>query len=75
MIVGRTYLLAGEPVVIVTQWRLGHGKVKPRNVTIQRADGTRDVRPFRGLRATSQIGTAGVHGDRREAVMPAPAAP
>lgn len=43
---GRTYLERGEPVVVEIGWR-GRG---PRNVLIRRADGTRVVRPFRGLR-------------------------
>ncbi len=61
-IVGRTYLERGEPVVVLVQW----AQVKraelitqpspaiktttPRNVLIERADGSRVVRPFRGLR-------------------------
>lgn len=61
-IVGRTYLERGEPVRVLTQWRqipkverldlpgLELGAVTPRNVLIERADGTRVVRPFRGLR-------------------------
>lgn len=43
---GRVYLERGQPVVVLVGWR-GNG---PRNVLIQRADGTRTVRPFRGLR-------------------------
>jgi acetyl esterase len=45
-IVGRTYYERGQPVVVLVQWN-GKG---PRNVMIERADGTRTVRPFRGLR-------------------------
>lgn len=44
--IGRTYLERGSPVVVLARWS-GKG---PRNVLIQRADGTRVVRPFRGLR-------------------------
>lgn len=55
-IVGRTYLERGEPVVIVTQWRTGHGPGGPRNVRIRRADGSEDVRPFRGLRSPAGDG-------------------
>ena len=44
--VGRTYLLRGEPVVVICRWR-GQG---PRNVLLERGDGSRLVRPFRGLR-------------------------
>lgn len=43
---GRTYLERGLPVRTLLGWR-GKG---PRNVLIERADGTRVVRPFRGLR-------------------------
>jgi hypothetical protein len=45
-ITGKTYLERGLPVLVLIRWS---GK-KPRNVLIQRADGTRVVRPFRGLR-------------------------
>lgn len=44
---GRTYLEKGRPVVVLVQWGTGGG---PRNVLIRRADGTRVVRPVRGLR-------------------------
>lgn len=44
---GRTYLERGRPVVVLTRWGPGGG---PRNVLIQREDGTQVVRPFRGLR-------------------------
>jgi hypothetical protein len=46
-ITGRTYYERGQPVVVVIRWGVGAG---PRNVLIQRADGVRVVRPFRGLR-------------------------
>jgi hypothetical protein len=43
---GRTYLERGRPVRILVRW----GGSGPRNVLVERADGTRVVRPFRGLR-------------------------
>jgi hypothetical protein len=46
-IVGRTYLERGDPVVVLIQWGRGGG---PRNVLIERQNGTKVVRPFRGLR-------------------------
>jgi hypothetical protein len=65
---GRTYFENGQPVVVLVRWggqksptepapalidaaaiRIRTG---PRNVLIQRADGTKVVRPFRGLRRT-----------------------
>lgn len=53
-IVGRTYLERGEPVVILVQWGRGGG---PRNVLIERADGSKVVRPFRGLRIVPPMGS------------------
>jgi hypothetical protein len=47
VIVGKTYLERGQPVLVLVQWGLGGG---PRNVLIRRVDGTEVVRPFRGLR-------------------------
>jgi hypothetical protein len=44
---GRRYLERGQPVTVITSWGPGGG---PRNVMIERADGRRVVRPFRGLR-------------------------
>lgn len=44
--VGRVYLERGARVEVLARWR-GKG---PRNVLIRRADGSRVVRPFRGLR-------------------------
>lgn len=46
-IVGRTYLERGQPVVVLVQWGRGGG---PGNVLIERVDGSKFVRPFRGLR-------------------------
>lgn len=43
---GRSYLERGQLVVVERGWR-GRG---PRNVLIVRGDGSRVVRPFRGLR-------------------------
>lgn len=44
---GRVYLERGKPVTVLVRWR---GNYCPRNVLIERADGSRVVRPFRGLR-------------------------
>lgn len=44
--VGRTYLERGRPVVVLARW----SGTTQRNVLIRREDGTRVVRPFRGLR-------------------------
>lgn len=48
--VGRTYLLRGEPVVVVARWA---GNRCPRNVLIRYPDGRLSVRPFRGLRVSA----------------------
>lgn len=45
-ITGQTYLEHGQPVTVLARWS-GNG---PRSVLIQRADGSKVVRPFRGLR-------------------------
>ena len=44
--VGRVYLERGRRVVVLARW----GGAGPRNVLVQREDGTKVVRPFRGLR-------------------------
>ena len=44
--IGRVYYDRGEPVTVLVRWN-GEG---PRNVLIERRDGSRGVRPFRGLR-------------------------
>jgi len=44
--IGKTYLERGKSVVVLARWN-GKG---PRNVLIQREDGSKVVRPFRGLR-------------------------
>lgn len=44
--IGKTYLERGKLVVVLAKWN-GKG---PRNVLISREDGTKVVRPFRGLR-------------------------
>jgi hypothetical protein len=61
MITGRVYLLRGEQVTVTCAWngrstdlptQLPHVTTRrfaPRNVQIQRPDGSRAVRPFRGL--------------------------
>jgi acetyl esterase len=46
-VIGRVYLERGRPVTILARWGHGGG---PRNVLVLRTDGTRVVRPFRGLR-------------------------
>jgi hypothetical protein len=51
-ITGKTYLERGEPVRVLVRWN-GKG---PRNVLIERADGSRVVRPFRGLRRLPETG-------------------
>jgi hypothetical protein len=45
--VGRRYLEHGQPVTVLARWQGNHC---PRNVLVERADGSRVVRPFRGLR-------------------------
>ncbi len=60
---GRVYLEAGQPVTLLIwpnqrrkdlpprRWPMPLiGDYAPRNVLIQRADGSKVVRPFRGLR-------------------------
>lgn len=46
--IGRTYLEKGRPVTVLVRsdWK----RRSPRNVLIRREDGTKVVRPFRGLR-------------------------
>jgi hypothetical protein len=65
-IVGRTYLERGEPVIVLVAWKqvpkaerlvlpgLDLKAITPQNVLIERADGSRVVRPFRGLRKLNQ---------------------
>jgi hypothetical protein len=69
--IGRTYLEAGEPVRVLIRWgRTGAstdtpiGKLDgsswgrrraPHNVLIERQDGSRVVRPFRGLRKVVEV--------------------
>jgi acetyl esterase len=45
-VIGRVYLERGRPVVVLVRW----ASRGPRNVLVQREDGTKVVRPFRGLR-------------------------
>lgn len=54
--VGATYLLRGTPVVVEARWTKGAPKGVPRNVLIRLPDGTRLVRPFRGLRRLPATG-------------------
>jgi hypothetical protein len=71
-VIGRAYLLRGEPVVVLARWETALAvrlpdsvrlyrdddlaaesfdtRAAPRNVLVEFADGTRTVRPFRGLR-------------------------
>jgi hypothetical protein len=63
-VIGCTYLERGRPVVVLCGWKNGKGdqeldrryrteqrsRFGPRNVLIEREDGTKIVRPFRGLR-------------------------
>jgi acetyl esterase len=48
--IGRTYLERGRPVTVLIRWS-GKGL---RNVLVLREDGTRVVRPFRGLRRIAE---------------------
>jgi hypothetical protein len=47
----RVYYERNQPVEVITWWGPGGG---PRNVLIERGDGTRVVRPFRGLRRAAR---------------------
>lgn len=49
--IGKTYLERGKTVIVLVRWN-GKG---PRNVLIQRQDGSKVVRPFRGLRKSGSI--------------------
>ena len=50
-IIGKNYLERGHPVKILVSGLKAKG---PRNVLIERADGSQVVRPFRGLRKTKR---------------------
>jgi hypothetical protein len=50
-IIGKNYLERGQPVKILVSGLKAKG---PRNVLIERADGSQVVRPFRGLRKTKR---------------------
>jgi hypothetical protein len=66
--IGRIYLEHGQRVTVLARWAASPGRgaepawltwhrpprLAPRNVLIERADGRRAVRPFRGLRRTGQ---------------------
>jgi hypothetical protein len=53
-IVNRTYMFRGVPVVVLAKWRYvptaKGAKGVPRYVLIEFPNGTKVVRPFRGLR-------------------------
>lgn len=74
MIVGTTYLLAGVPVKVLARWRAaapqavttGMTSVTPRNVLLELPDGSRTVRPFRGLRKLPQFPSFSPEGFREE---------
>lgn len=66
MIVGTTYLERGIPVVVLIAWK---GPC-PRNVLIRRLDGTRVVRPFRGLRRAPEIPPAALAVARSAEALP-----
>ena len=57
--IGRTYLERGRPVVVLVRGQWKRGQV--RNVLIRREDGTRVVRPFRGLRRVPSEGELPQH--------------
>lgn len=62
-ITGRTYLERGKPVTVETQWAVTAKpapgqKHAPRNVLIRRENGTRAVRPLRGLRRIPEGGAS-----------------
>jgi hypothetical protein len=61
--IGRVYLERSRPVTVLARWAVTHPPASdavtwlrspkasaPRNVLIEREDGSRTVRPFRGLR-------------------------
>jgi hypothetical protein len=59
--IGRAYLLAGQPVTVIARWakpapfdggvtwHRPPRRTAPRNVLVEYPDGRRTVRPFRGL--------------------------
>lgn len=55
-ITGTTYVLRGQPVTVIARWR--PGARCPRNVLIEHRDGSRVVRPFRGLRKPKENASA-----------------
>lgn len=81
--IGRTYLEAGSPVRVLIRWgKTGAGpsapigkldgsgwgsRRAPHNVLIERQDGSRVVRPFRGLRrAAESLATSPTQSHHRE---------
>lgn len=61
--IGRSYLERGKRVRVLVRWGAGGG---PRNVLIERANGTKVVRPFRGLRRLPEGAGAPVFGSDGE---------
>jgi|GEM_PF-1052345 len=73
--IGRTYLEKGAPVRVLIRWGLTSAgacapigplndcswskRGAPRNVLIERQDGSRVVRPFRGLRKLPEVSREG----------------
>jgi hypothetical protein len=79
--IGKIYFERGMLVTVLARWGKGGG---PRNVLISRHDGTKVVRPFRGLRRSGSRyneATYGMSGHRdadvgeRKSAIPAPVAP
>ena len=52
--IGKTYYECGNPVIILARWD-SRVKGAKRNVLILREDGSKVVRPFRGLRVASRF--------------------
>lgn len=79
VVIGRVYLERGEPVTVLARWAAPVAatapdwikwhrspRSAPRNVLIERADKSRAVRPFRGLRKIARpCGTRRLKADRR----------
>ena len=61
-ILSRVYLEHGKPVTVLVQWA-GKG---PRNVLVERGDGTKVIRPFRGLRKAQDSPVPGMTARRTE---------
>jgi hypothetical protein len=76
-VIGRTYLERGQPVTVLVRWHVSRPAADspgftfawhrppggaPRNVLVERADGSRTVRPFRGLRRADRGNEGNDHG-------------